>query len=233
MPINAALRRQLGRQGADFTDADLIEIFQLALQNTEQGFSFDDDDFSQIIDLSFKQTRYVNALPHSSLIAYFKTVVGTLQQTEEMPDPNDPDKMILVPPSADDVKVLRIRASATVPTPNKKASNNRDVYNLFYRYGVGVDNDDTIGAVDEHGETFIGVVTIVFEAFDPPNVDLLDTSAMYHDAMVHVADQLRLTPENDVFGISDVRLGVQSLTSTAASIERLEFTIEIDWYYPI
>lgn len=161
------------------------------------------------------------ALPttHLLLIRRFKEVIGGLQA----------DNVSEI--TADNPKVLRIRAAATVPTPKERAANRRDVYNLFYRYGAGVDNDDAVGSVDEHGETFIGLVSIVFEAF--PDSDLLETSAIYHDAMQQVADELRLSPDSAAFGISDVRLGVQSLTSTAGSIERLEFQIEIDWHYPI
>ena len=155
---------------------------------------------------------------HLQLIRRFKEVIETLRASN------------VAEITADNPKVLRIRASATVPTPKERAARQRDVYNLFYRYGAGVDNDEFNPGVEFHGETFIGVVTIVFEAF--PDTDLLETSAIYHDAMQLIADELRLTPDSDEFGISDVRLGVQSLTSTAASVERLEFQIEIDWYYP-
>ena len=156
------------------------------------------------------------ALPttHRTFIGRFKDVISGLQAS-------NPDEI-----TVDNPKVLLIRASATAPTPQTEK-----VYILYYRYGAGVDNDQAAASVDEHAETFIGIVTLVFQAF--PDSDLLETSAIYHDAMQQVADELRLTPDSEIYGISEVRLGVQSLTSDAGSIERLEFQIEIDWHYPI
>lgn len=234
MPINAALRRQLTRQGAAFDNSDIPEILNMVFGNTEDNFSLADATFSQVLDLAFQQTMYADTAPHRELIGHFKGVIGTMQAT----DVSEITK--------DNPKVLRIRASSTAPIPEERTkrrdaqrAERRDVYNLFYRYGAGIDNDEAVGAVDEHGETFIGLVTLVFEAF--PDSDLLETSAIYHDAMLRIADQLRLTPdwetsdfdERHAFGISDVRLGVQTVGSAAGSIERLEFQIEIDWHYPI
>ena len=76
---------------------------------------------------------------------------------------------------------------------------------------------------------FIGLVTIAFDEL--PGFDLLDTSALYHDAMLLIAQDLRLSPDSEFWGIDDVTVGVETVLDSPAKFERLQFSVNVSWFY--
>ena len=120
------------------------------------------------------------------------------------------------------MKVKSIIASASVP-------NAKDIPKMWHRYGIAVPNEAFEPGVNFEGKTFIAVIDIAFEKKD--KFDLFQTAALYNDAMLVIADDLRLSPDSPDWGIDDVRLGVESTLDAPSTKERLRFSLEVDFYY--
>lgn len=151
--------------------------------------------------------------PHKELVDKVAEALGVMKTPGITLDVDGVDVVI---------RVNNIRASAPAPNPKNPPQ-------MWYRYGIAVPNEEFSPGTSFRGETFVAVIDIAFGKLT--DFDLFQTSALYHDAMLVVADNLQLSPDSEDWGIADVRIGVESILDSPAPTERLRFQLEVDFYY--
>lgn len=113
---------------------------------------------------------------------------------------------------------------------------------IFYGYGSASDNPDVSAGSEFGGETLSFLLNVSF-GIDSRDNHLIDTSARWHDAVASIIPALgdvitfpNPTNPSDmlVVPILEARLAtVETLTFGLSDLEELQFTIEIDWTYPL
>lgn len=113
---------------------------------------------------------------------------------------------------------------------------------MFYGYGTARVNQANAPGVNFRGETLGFLVNLVFARVNADQTDtttpllsLMNTAAKAHDAVLKVISGIQTHIENaPSIAIRDVRLAsVTPFSQGLSDREFMQFTIEIDWYYPI
>lgn len=104
---------------------------------------------------------------------------------------------------------------------------------MFYGYGTSFETDAFNPGTEFIGETQTIVLNVVLERNkDAGDKKLIDSAATMHDDVRQACRAFLLDEQDTDWGIIEVRVNVDPLTQGLSDREFMQFSIEIDWYYP-